>query len=82
MTSEPDDLSVGDQDDGQVLEDRVNRDRQVLKRFRTGVDDRDQQGRDREPDLGVLHVKVTEVDDSHFLGDVDEGNTDDGLDRQ
>jgi len=47
--AEPKHLAVGDQDDGQVLEDGVDRDGEKLDGFAAGVDHSDQQERDGEP---------------------------------
>lgn len=47
--TKPEDLSVGNQDDGQVLEDRVDGDGEELKSLGSGVDHADQEQRDGEP---------------------------------
>lgn len=36
--TEPEDLAICDQDDGQILEDRIHGDRQELKGLRSGID--------------------------------------------
>ena len=56
--------------------------RSTYQRFASRVDDRDQQGRDREPSLGILHVKVPESDDSHLLDDEHTSTADHRLDGQ
>lgn len=47
--AKPKNLSVCDEDDGQVLEDGVDRDGQELKSPGTGVDHADEEERDGEP---------------------------------
>lgn len=47
--TEPQHFSVGNEDDGQVLENGVDRDRQELERLRTGVNHTDQEQSDRKP---------------------------------
>lgn len=47
--TEPKDLAIGDQDNGQVLEDGIDRDRKELKGLGAGVNHADQQKSDREP---------------------------------
>ena len=47
--AEPKHLAVGDQDDGQVLEDGVDWDGKELNGFAAGVDHSDQKERDGEP---------------------------------
>jgi hypothetical protein len=41
--TEPEDLSIGDQDDGQILEDRVNGNGEELESLGAGVDHADQE---------------------------------------
>lgn len=48
-TTEPQHLSVRNEDDSQVLEDGVNGDREELKRLGTGVDHTNQKQSNREP---------------------------------
>lgn len=47
--TEPEDFTVCDQDDGQVLEDRVHWDRKELERFCRGVDHANKEKGDGEP---------------------------------
>jgi hypothetical protein len=54
----------------------------TYQRFASRVDDRDQQGRDGEPSLGILHVKVPESDDSHLLDNEHTSTADHRLDGQ
>lgn len=48
-TTKPEDLSVGDQDDGQVLEDGVDGNREKLQSLGTGEDHADKEKSNREP---------------------------------
>lgn len=47
--TKPEDLTVGDQNDGQVLEDGIDGDGQELEGLGAGVDHADQQKGNREP---------------------------------
>lgn len=47
--AEPEHLTVGDQDDGQVLEDGVDGNREVFERPGTGVDHADEEESNGEP---------------------------------
>ena len=51
--AEPEDLAVRNQDDGQVLEDGIDGDGEVLQRLGAGVDHADEQQRNGEPWLDV-----------------------------
>jgi hypothetical protein len=50
--TEPEDLTIGDEDDGQVLEDGVDGDGEELESLGAGVDHADQQKGNREPYQG------------------------------
>jgi hypothetical protein len=78
-STEPEDLSVGDKDDGQVLEDGVDGNGEVLNRLGTGVDHGNEEERDGEPLASLLHLEVTEVNHSHELSGLDSDNTNDVL---
>ena len=51
-SSEPQNLSICSDNDGQVLEDRVDRDREELKGFGAGIDHTDEEKGDGEPCAG------------------------------
>lgn len=60
MTTEPNHLSVRDEDDREVLEDGVNGDREELEGFRAGVDDRDEEEGYGEPGFSVVVVEISD----------------------
>lgn len=80
--AKPDDLSIRDEDDRQVLEDSVHWDAEELQALGAGVDDEHEHEADREPHLRVLHVKVPEGDDAHAFDTVDDGAADGALDAK
>lgn len=82
MASKPNDFAVRNQDDGQVFENGVDGDAQELERFGSSVNDRYEECRDGKPGLGVLHVKVSKVDDPEPFHHVHGSTADDGLNRQ
>jgi hypothetical protein len=77
--AEPENLTVGNQDDGQVLKDCVHGDREVLYRLGAGIDHRNQEKGDREPFPRLVHFEVPERDRSHRLRALDSDNANDIL---
>ena len=55
-TSEPQNLSICDQDDCEILEYSVNRDREELKRLGAGVNHADEKEGDGKPYAVLVHV--------------------------
>ena len=54
--AEPQDLTVGDEDDGQVLENGVHGDRKKLEGLGAGIDHANEEESDREP-CQAVHVR-------------------------
>ena len=63
-SAEPQHLAVCDQDDGQVLENGVDGNGQVLQGLGRGVDHADEEERDGEPLLRFVAVEVSVGDDA------------------
>jgi len=64
VAAEPQNLAVCDQDDGQVLENGVDGNGQVLQGLGRGVDHADEEERDGEPLLRFIAVEVSVGDDA------------------
>lgn len=82
LSTEPQDLTVSDQDDGQVLEDSVDRDRQALQSSGASVDHGNKHKNDRHPLLGLILVEWTVGDDVQGLQGSNDGSTRHALDGQ
>nr|POE56643.1 hypothetical protein CFP56_33615 [Quercus suber] len=65
--AEPQHLAVGDQDDGQILEDGVDGDAEVLQSLGGCVDHADEEKCDGSPFPGLFGVEITVGDDTHGL---------------
>lgn len=75
LTTEPQDLTVSDQDNGQVLEDRVDWDRQVSQGLGAGVDHGNQQKSDWHPLSGLILVELSVGNKAKTLQGSDGENT-------
>lgn len=78
-TTKPEDLPVGNKDDGKVLEDGVYWNREELKRFRARVDHSNKKQTDREPLLCFICTEVTVRDQAAKFACLDRNNTNNGL---
>jgi hypothetical protein len=77
--AKPQDLTVGDDNDGQVLEDGVDWDGEILQGLGSGVDHANEQERDWEPFLGLVGLVVTIRDLAGSLAGFDRNNAEGGL---
>ena len=67
--AEPQHLAVRDEDDGQVLEDGVDGDAEVLQGFEGGVDHADEEEGDGEPFARFVRIEIAVFDEAHgFAG--------------
>lgn len=80
--AKPQNLTVSDQDDGQVLENGVDWDGQELQRLGGRVDHGHKQKGNRHPLLGLIGVEWTVSDDTQGLQCTDGTNTNGALDGQ
>lgn len=60
VTAKPENLSVGDKNDGEVLENGVDGDGEELEGLGSRVDDSDEEEGDWEPSFGICPVKVSD----------------------
>ena len=77
--SEPEDLAVCDEDDGQVLEDGVYRDGEELESFGRGVDHANEEQRDGKPFAGLVDVEVAEGDEGGLFAALNRDDADNAL---
>lgn len=82
LTAKPQNFTVGNQNDGQVLEDGVNWNRQVHQSLRGGVDHSNEKKSNRKPLLGLILVELSVSDDTELLQSADGENTNNTLDGQ
>jgi len=66
-STEPEDLSVGNDDDGQVLEDGVHGNREELERLGARVDHSDEEQRDGEPCIATCALAYIPSTRSHNI---------------
>lgn len=81
-SSKEQNLTVCNEDDGQVLEHGVHWDGQELQGLRTGVDHQHEQNRDRSPVLSIGLVERSVGNDTKCLQDGNTNDTDQRLDEQ
>lgn len=79
--AEPQHLAVGDQDDGQVFKDGVDRDAEKLEGFGGSVDHADEEEGDREPFASFVCVEVAEGDDVGLFSGLNGDDADDALEQ-
>lgn len=80
--TKPQDLTVSNQNDSQVLENGVNWNRQKFQSLGRGVDHGDKQESNRHPLLSLIRVERAVVDDAQSLQSTDGSNTDSTLNCQ
>lgn len=82
LSTEPQNLTISDQDDSQVLEDGVDRDRQASQGSGAGVDHSHKHENNRHPLFCLILVEWTVGDDVQGLQGSNDGSTRHALDGQ
>lgn len=82
LTAKPQDLTVSNQNDSQVLENGVDRDRQVNQGLRGGVNHGNKENRDGKPLLSLIRVKLSVGNDVELLQGANGEDTNNTLNGQ
>lgn len=78
-TAKPDNLTVGNENDGNILEDGEDRNRKELHGLGSGVNHQDQKNRNWQPSLGLSIVEITEADHTGSLKTLNDEQAHKGL---